>query len=365
MKVIYIHKEEVHKRPPVLSALTHMASLGYEVELITCGVNEPVKNRLESMGVKMFILPYCGATGRMGKLREYIGFRRNVFRLLDAQYEEDTLLWIEAGATVVALGKRLRKYKYVLQIQELHHKEKVTMWAMSCVAPFAEAICMPEYNRAVFYQIWFQLKKRPYVLPNIPAFFATKEQITQYVSKYSDYLKQIKNKRIIIYQGYVSVDRPLDNYLKAVKELGDRYQVVLVGKDCGALKKYRSILPDLIHIDYLPSPEYLFFTQYAHIGIVTYEPMDMNNAYCAPNKIFEYANYGLPVLGNDIPGLKFLIEPFKSGKVVDEDCVQNIMDAIREIDGHYEVFSKNAQLMLSSYDNKTTIEMILKSIAQS
>lgn len=362
MKVIYIHKEEVHKRPPVLSALTHMASLGYFVELITCGVNDSVKNRLEDMGLVLHVLPYCGAKGRLGKVREYIEFRKDVYRILDNVYEKDSVLWIEAGATIVALGKKIRKYKYVLQIQELHYQEKITMRAMSNVAPYAEAICMPEYNRAVLYQIWFQLKKRPYILPNIPAFFATNEQIEKYTTKYQNFIASIKDKRIIIYQGYVAMERPLNSYLKAVKELGDRYQVVLVGKDCGALKQYREILPNIIHIDYLPSPEYLFFTQHAHIGIVTYDPMDLNNAYCAPNKIFEYANYGLPCLGNDIPGLKFLIEPFNSGKIVDEQDVNSIKDAILEIDSHYEEYSKNAQRMLTSYDNRATIDRILKSI---
>ena len=362
MRIIYIHKEEVHKRPPVLTAINHMISLKHQVILITCGINESVRNRLEGQGVEIHVLPYCMAKDKVGKLLEYYKFGKKANELLKLKYDNNTVVWLEAGATIVALGGEIKKYRYVLQIQELHHKEQLTLRAIKKVANSAEAIVMPEYNRCVLYQTWFQLKKRPLVMPNIPAFLPTTEEIDAYATKYAKFLSQIRGKRVVIYQGYISLDRPLFNYLKAVKSLGNRYCVVLVGKDCGALKKYREILPEIIHIDFLPAPEYLFFTQQAHIGIVNYDEMDLNNAYCAPNKIFEYANYGLPCLGNDIPGLKFLIEPFNSGKIVDEKDVNSIKDAILEIDNHYEEYSMNAQRMLTSYDNKATIDRVLKSI---
>lgn len=362
MKVIYIHKEEVHKRPPVLSAISHIASLGHQVALITCGINEPVRQHLSDLGVDIHILPYCKAKSSIGKLREYAQFRSGALKLLRVLYDEHSVIWVEAGATAVALGRRLLRFRYILQIQELHHKERYTLRVMARLTPSAQAVFVPEYNRAVLYQVWFHLKSRPFVLPNIPAFFATNEEIKKYNTKYDEVLSRLQGKFVIIYQGYISVDRPLGAYIKAVKELGDHYQVLLVGRNYGALRAYKSILPDLIHIDYLPSPEYLFFTQHAHLGIVTYDPLDLNNAYCAPNKIFEYAHYGLPVLGNDIPGLKFLIEPFASGKIVDESDVESIKSAILEIDRDYERYSLNAKRMIDSYDNQETINRVLNSL---
>lgn len=362
MKVIYIHKEEVHKRPPVLSAISHIVSLGHQVVLITCGINETVRQHLGEQGVEIHILPFCKAKSSIGKLREYVQFRSGALKLLRVLYDEHSVVWVEAGATAVALGRNLLRFKYILQIQELHHKERFTLRAMARLTPWAQAVFVPEYNRAVLYQVWFHLKTRPYVLPNIPAFFATDDEILQYKSKYEEILTRIQGKFVIIYQGYISVDRPLGAYIRAVKELGDHYQVLLVGRNCGALRAYKSILPDLIHIDYLPSPEYLFFTQHSHLGIVTYDPLDLNNAYCAPNKIFEYAHYGLPVLGNDIPGLKYLIEPFSSGKIVDEGDIESIKSAILEIDRNYERYSRNAKRLIDSYDNRGTINCVLSSI---
>lgn len=362
MKIIYIHKEEVHKRPPVLSAITHILALGYDVELITCGCNKAVKEKLENADVKIHIVPYCRATKKAGKVLEYINFRKDTYKVLEQIYDSDSILWIEAGATVMALGVGIKKYRYILQIQELYELEKRMLSAISKVIKGADAVFVPEYNRAVLYQVWFKLQNRPYVMPNIPSFFASSEEIDQYKKKYKDYLAQIEGKRIIIYQGYIGIERPLHNYVRAIKELGNKFQLVLVGKDCGALQQYREILPNLIHIDYLPSPEYLFFTQNAHIGIVTYDPLCLNNAYCAPNKVFEYAIYKLPMLGNDIPGLKYLIEPYEVGKIVDDSDVQDIRRAIEEIDKDYQRYSDNTSRLFKVYNNKNLIGKILKGI---
>lgn len=362
MHIIYIHKEEVHKRPPVLSVLTHLSALGQDIDLITCGINESVKTVLNNNNINVYILPYCKAKHKLGKLKEYYLFRRDAYRLIRTLYQKNSVLWIEAGATIVSLGKKINLFRHILQIQELHESEKTTLRSIKNVINSAHAVFIPEYNRCVLYQVWFQLKKRPILLPNIPAYIPSLSDLKSYELKYSNLIKQIQGNKLIIYQGYIGTDRPLDNYIFAIKKLGKPYQLLLVGKDCGKLADYKKILPDLIHIPFVPSPEYLFFTKLSYIGIVSYDPLILNNAYCAPNKIFEYANYGLPMLGNDIPGLKYMIESYQSGKIVDDENINNIVEAIRQIDDNYLDYSINAFSMLKSFDNKSVIKSVLDKI---
>ena len=144
MKVIYIHKEEVHKRPPVLSAISHIVSLGHQVVLMTCGINETVRQHLADLGVEIHILPYGKAKSSLGKLREYVQFRSGALKLLRVLYDEHSVVWVEAGATAVALGRNLLRFRYILQIQELHHKERVTLRAMARLTPSAQAVFVPE-----------------------------------------------------------------------------------------------------------------------------------------------------------------------------------------------------------------------------
>lgn len=363
MNIIYIHKAEVHKRPPVLSVLMHLSALKFRVHLITCGISDEVRERLEAMGICIHVLPYSSGGNKFKKIVDYISFRKKAYDIINQIYKEDSLLWIESGYTIVALGKRVNKYKFVLQIQELHENDPLTLHAIGKVIHSAKAVFMPEYNRCVLYQLKYRLRHRPILLPNIPAFLPLEKDLERYINKYNEYLQKIKDKIVVVYQGYIiGADRPLDNYVRALKELGDKYQLVLIGKAGKELNDYISILPDLIHVDFVPSPEYLFFTKNAHIGIVSYDPMILNNAYCAPNKVFEYSNYGLPMIGNNIPGLKGLIEYYNAGKLVDEHSVEDIRNQINDIVDNYDYYSQHSRSLLSQFDNKETIWNVLDSL---
>ena len=57
-------------------------------------------------------------------------------------------------------------------------------------------------------------------------------------------------------------------------------------------------------------------TSYARIGINFYRPNCLNKAFCAPNKIYEFSGFGIPIIGNDIPGLKNTIGLNNAGKCV-------------------------------------------------
>ena len=99
----------------------------------------------------------------------------------------------------------------------------------------------------------------------------------------------------------------------------------------------------------------MVFTSHAHIGILTYDPLSLNCAYCAPNKIFEYSKYGLPVLGNDIPGLRREIEGSRFGAIVDEKIEESIVEGIKKIEDNYETFSQNA---ISYYEGTDTVSTV-------
>ena len=128
------------------------------------------------------------------------------------------------------------------------------------------------------------------------------------------------------------------------------------------VSKYKAIDENLVHINFIPAPDYLLFTSMAYIGILTYNPSSLNNMYCAPNKIYEYSKYSLPMLGNDIPGLKYAIGPYNAGVIVDEDSVESIEKGIIEIDNQYEKFKANSTRIYTEQDNMTIIKNALKNI---
>ena len=154
-------------------------------------------------------------------------------------------------------------------------------------------------------------------------------------------------------------ERDLSNFIRAIKELGSEYKLVLLGKDRDMLRKYRQIDDSLIHIEFIPAPDYLLFTSMCHMGIVTYDPGTLNTAYCAPNKIFEYAAFGKPMIANKIPGLKVLSES-GAGETIDENDISSIKEAILSIDRNYDKYRSAAFDFFNSTDNERIISHSLK-----
>ena len=172
------------------------------------------------------IYPYTTATTVWKKAWEYLQFRQSVKRRLKELSFD--YLWIEGAITIRSLGKFIRRYRYMLQISELHDNSKPQLKAISKVIRQAKLVFMPEYNRTVFYQIWFRLKNRPVTLPNKPYFIPSRNELENLKHKYGEQLKIFETHKVILYQGMIFEERDLSNFIRAIKELGSEYNPAYV-----------------------------------------------------------------------------------------------------------------------------------------
>ena len=356
MNIIVINKEIFQNRPPVISTLLTLSDLGHHVTLITVEINDYWKNELNKRNVSVFIVPDVKNRNKINKVIEYYKFKRKTFMILSdiITDKNNTFLWVIGGNTIWCLGDKLLDFRLILQIQELHENDNSYLKLFNKIINHAECVFVPEYNRACIFQVWFRMKKRPIVLPNKPYFIdrVDTSALKQYIS--NSLLEELNQKKIILFQGQIVGYRDLSCFIKAAKEIG-RYQVVLLGRHYdGMLKKYQMIDSNIIHISHIPAPTYLAITQMAYICLLTYEPAQLNNIYCAPNKIFEYGAFGKPMIANDLPGLSIL-KQFQAGILVDDKDVENIKRAYTEIETNYQNFSEGATNLYNSVDNKSTI----------
>ena len=65
-----------------------------------------------------------------------------------------------------------------------------------------------------------------------------------------------------------------------------------------------------------------------HIGVALYRNTNLNNYYCAPNKVYDYLMNGMPVITNRYPGLMSVIEANRVGVCIDEVGATEIREAI-------------------------------------
>lgn len=370
MNIIVINKEIFQNRPPVISTLLTLCDLGHNVTLITVEINDYWRNELQKRNVSIHVVSEKKNVNRIAKVFEYLNFKNQVFKYLtnNGINKENALLWVIGGNTIFCLGIKLKKFRYALQIQELHENDKHYLRAFSKIINNAELVFMNEYNRTIMYQIWFKMTKRAIVLPNKPYFVLSEKDIqnqilTRIKLKYEEEIELFKTKKVILFQGwYGKPDRDLTAFVQAIKELGDDYRMAILGRYNKTLDEYRAIDPNIIHIDFIPAPDYLVFTSLAYIGIVSYNPNSLNNAYCAPNKIWEYSTFSLPMLCNDIPGLKYTVEYSEAGICVDENNTKAIIEAIQQIDMDYNKYSNNATQMNNNFNNAEIIRNAMLSI---
>lgn len=158
---------------------------------------------------------------------------------------------------------------------------------------------------------------------------------------------------IILYQGNLTPGRGLDILIESAKYLNDdNVKLVLLGNEVAPgyrkkllriVKKY-SLQNKIVFLKAVPQEELLYYTVSAKAGIIPYGPVDLNTYYCTPNKLFEFIVAQIPILSNDLPELKKLVEGNEIGISTDMSTPEEMARAITEMqnnDESYARFKKN------------------------
>ena len=363
-KVILVQIDSILGYPPTVSLINELCGIGCDVTILTTIVNEQLKEVLPP-DVKIFKVgdDYTYKTPAFKKFQQLFSIKKNIWKYIDEHYDDDTLLWVMSNITIKHMGMRLLKYRYNLHLFEL--VDRVTYIGnytfglnLKRLAECANRVVVCEYNRAHITKAWLRLQELPLVVSNKPAVsgFSKNSPIT-HSEQAKTVLESIAKKKIILYQGVVDAERPIEPFAKAVEDLGDDYAfVVMTGSNCDYLKKYKRTYI----LSYITAPYHLEVTSNAFIGILMYTPVygiftsPLNSLYCAPNKLYEYSQFGIPMLGNDIPGLRYTIEYNHMGKCISSLDSESIRIAINQISKDYYTYSKNA-LQFNNSDNKSVV----------
>nr|WP_067063855.1 glycosyltransferase [Mucilaginibacter sp. L294] len=281
-------------------------------------------------------------------------FKIGVNNYLKNNEENYDLLWIASAEAALRIGHLLDNKKYVLNIYELYDKAPKYKKYLKPIAQKAVNVIVPEINRANILKVWLELKHLPSVVPNKPLIHPLKKNII--VPEFADILNHPK---IIIYQGAIGKDRNLDSICEAVNSMPD-YRLLLLGKKTDYFNELKAKFKNIYHIGFVTPPLHLYITSNCYIGIVTYSYYSLNTIFCAPNKIWEYSGFSLPMLANNIPGLINTVGHFGAGVCIDMDNVQQIKNAIEDIDNNYQKYQEASYKMFFSIDVKEKINKIAK-----
>ncbi|MBC8311917.1 MAG: glycosyltransferase [Candidatus Marinimicrobia bacterium] len=160
-----------------------------------------------------------------------------------------------------------------------------------------------------------------------------------------------KTSPIFLYQGVLHQGRGIELVLPLLETFQDAHYVVLGD---GAYKNdFENLLRryDVQHrvhcLGSIPYSELLNHTASATIGFSLIEPLSQSYEHALPNKIFEYAAAGIPVITTDLPEMKNAITEFDLGHSVEFGNEMELIKAVERIlsnsdDNRYE---PNPQLL--------------------
>lgn len=139
---------------------------------------------------------------------------------------------------------------------------------------------------------------------------------------------------IALYQGAFTHNRGLETALEAMRGMEDSgIHLVLMGY--GPLQSLVDAAAEAApHIHVHPAVAYhdvLAHTRSADVGLVSVKPTCLSYLYCLPNKLFEYLLAGIPVLANDLPDCRALLEEFEAGRIVEKDTPEGWRQALLEL----------------------------------
>lgn len=347
-KILIIFDKYISALPPLITIIDTLVDK-YQLTVIVREHEEVIENEYSGKSVEFISMNNSKVTNNI-LFKAYnrlvrIHFFRKIIPKIIKQGNYD-LVWIVSAEAAGMLKKTTIDTKYIFSIYELHANETKLLKKLKPIAQNAQNVIVPEFNRANILRVWLQLKETPLVIPNKPLFHPRTSNKEHDIAE----LKTIKDKKIILYQGHILRSRNLDALCEAVETLPN-FVLVLMGRSHNNyLEELKSKYPKITHIDFVKPPMHLNITSHAYIGVVTYNFNTINNVFCAPNKIWEYSGFGIPMIGNKLPGLIYTIGKHKAGECVNMSNPEDIKTAIKKIEENYSEFSESSNKMYDTVD---------------
>lgn len=357
---VVVSKAPLDQMPPAMSAGLLLHRLGHRVSIVSTACAPSTRELLQQAGVAVHETGSRSGGTLLRKALQWRRFHSAAWRAIGALEPAD-LLWISGAETAIALGTRLARRKYVLQLNEIYDALPHYHYALRYWCRRAARVVVPEECRAALVRHWYGLRSHPAVLPNkFP--LDGNHTVREIPAAITEELRRIAHagKHILLYQGLLSRERPLVGLAAAVAGLAD-WQFVLMGPDFGILSEIRAVNSEVIHIPYIPHPDHMAVTTHARIGVVAYDFSSLNAIFCAPNKIWEFAGLGVPMLCNDVPGLTRTVGASGAGICVDFRDSAAVRQALCVLSEHHGQYATAALTMYQKTKPQVIMEDIIRS----
>ncbi len=144
-----------------------------------------------------------------------------------------------------------------------------------------------------------------------------------------------QKKIIFLYQGVLHEGRGIKQMIQLLLHFKNAHAVI-IGKGCykNELKNYTQTLGLANRTHFygaVPYLELLELSADANIGFSLIKPISKSYEQALPNKLFEYALAGIPIIASKLPEMEKIINKYQIGYTVDYDDLEAQIQVIKNI----------------------------------
>lgn len=204
-------------------------------------------------------------------------------------------------------------------------RKKISKWLESKFIRYVDMTLVVSESIADWYANEYDIKRPPVV------FNAPNKREFKKNNHFRAELGIREDQIILLYQGGLMAGRGINLIMEAFKERKDN-KVIVVFMGYGELEKdIKAASSAYSNIFFMPavSPQVVLeYTSSADLGISLIEKTCLSYYYCMPNKLFEYAMAGLPVLVSNMKDMSKLVEENNMGGIISDFSANGINQAI-------------------------------------
>lgn len=375
--VVLLHYRPLQETTPVMALMLILKKLGYPLFYISVE-SSVARSFLEENAIPFHLLSrdeacYKTTTGlrklvvRLKRARKFYNRRREVLALLaklKAEYGE-ILVWGQEFDGMALAGNEVQKYRHIVTMFEMFPPRSRRWFGVNYKSIMQTAtVVLPEPNRAWIYKAWMGLDRMPHVIYNKIEPHPRQRNLPL-PPEAKEAFEKIGNRPVILFQGSWGGDRKdVGMVLETIAKHRPQYCVVTMPASDVA-RQTLSRYSNAFVLPFIPAPGHLAVTSHATIGLAFYNEqpgdlfMRLNSIYCAPTKIYEYAGFGVPTLGNKLPGLQDTIERAGAGVCCDL-TVDSILEGVDRLINDVGAFSRRATAFFDDTDIEQQIKDVLE-----
>ncbi|HEY9113233.1 MAG TPA: glycosyltransferase [Bacteroidales bacterium] len=251
--------------------------------------------------------------------------------------------------------RKKEKVKLIYDDHELYNLDekssfyrKLRRWLEFKMFKSADRIIMANQYRADYAKkkIKYLEKKEITIIDNYQYDFGEEKDLGKINFKFERGIKYIIN------QGVINEYRGSETLKQVVYNLPKNWRLVLLGNTrenyeefIGGLVKNKE---SVVYGGRLPQEDVALFWEQVQAAVIFYQTDRINERFCAPNRLFQAANLGLPLIVNQNPVLADFVKMNRCGIVLTDNIIEQ-QDLISGFFKNYIQIEENAAKMKNKY----------------